>query len=166
MFENMSFTRLFGHFHSVSANFWINLLFPAILVTFTRHVTSRGSHDVIIGSLITLRLLLCSFYRRNIKREFQRHPDDVILRPPVNSDLWPPWLVRNWTWKFIFMNGQSRIRLSSTDDLLSIVTAAEILIRWHVTWHIQPRHVTIYHRQNATEIDIRKTYQKCTSNLS
>lgn len=100
-------TRRFSHLPPVPASSRINLLFPVILVTFTKHVTSRGSHDVIIGSLITFRLLSCSFCRRNIKREFQRHPDDVSLRPSVHSDLCPPWLVRNWTWKlFLWMDSR------------------------------------------------------------
>lgn len=82
-------------------------MFPAILVTLTRHVTSRGSHDVIIGSLLTFRLLSSSFCPRNIKKEFHRHPDNVTRRPPVYSDLCPPWLVRNWTWKlFLWMDSR------------------------------------------------------------
>ena len=125
MFENTSFTRRFGHFHPVSVNFLVNLLFPAILVTFTRHVTSRGSHDVIIGSLITFRHLSCSFYRRNIKREFQRHPTtslsvrrSILISVRRDSSETEPgnyfyeWTVEN---KIIF-NGWSSVYCHSSRD--------------------------------------------------
>ena len=161
MFKNTSFTRRFGHFHPVSVNFWINLLFPAILVTFTRHVTSCGSHDVIIGSYNSsspFMFVLSTLYQKRISETSgRRHSPSAgpfwslsaVTRPKLNLEI-------------IFMNGQSRIRLSSTDDLLSIVTAAEILIRWHVTWHIQPRHVTIYRRKKCNgdwyQKDLSKMY--------
>ena len=121
--EHVLTRRIFTRYLSILEFFYCFRLFWWFL-----HSIWRDSNDVISGSFLTF--YFSSFCPRNIKEEFQRHPDDVSLRPLVASDLRPPWL-RNWTVsepENYFYEWTVENRLSTAEDLLSIVTAAEILI--------------------------------------
>ena len=157
--KEFSRTRLLHNvlatFTRCRSSFWIMLLFPAILVTLTWYVTrfSWRNQWCIFNYSSPFRFTVSTLYQRRILETSGRRQSTVAV--PFWSSSAATHSKLNL--KIIFMNGQSKNRLSTTEDLLSIVTAAEILIRWQVTWHIQTYHVTIYQREIATEINIRKT---------
>ena len=136
--KEFSRTRLWHNvlatFTRCRSSFWIMLLFPAILVTLTWYVTrfSWRNQWCIFNYSSPFRFTVSTLYQRRILETSGRRQSTVAV------PFWSSSAVTHskLNLEIIFMNGQSKNRLSTTEDLLSIVTAAEILIRWQVTWHI------------------------------